>query len=104
MTTDWNDTEGTVEDTGERMVVNCWTNILDQVQENGSTAGEEGEDAPERSRDIYPGNWRKAEGKHTGKGHGGNMQKFSCDCNFPPMKRKRSHEKREGHSQGALKV
>lgn len=29
---------------------------------------------------VYFGNWRKADGKHTGRCHGLNVWKFSFDC------------------------
>lgn len=87
MTTDWNVSEGTVENAGERMVVNCWTNVLEQVQGNGVHCRRGGRGCPGEKQGIYPGNRRKAEGKHTGKGHDGNVWQFSFDYNFPPLKK-----------------
>lgn len=76
MITDRNDPKGTVEDTGEGMMVNCWTNILNQVQGNGVHCGSGG-DALERSKDIYPGGKQMV--NTPGRCPGRNVWKFSFD-------------------------
>lgn len=48
--------------------------------------------------DINPGNWREANGKHTGRSCGKNEWKF-FDCIYFFMKKK-SHEKRGRQSNG----
>lgn len=42
LTTNRNDLDGKVEDTREGMVVNCWTNNLEYMQENGMHCGSGG--------------------------------------------------------------